>query len=476
MKQFTSFILFLFFLTCRTNKLTAQSPCDSTPANCTWNLVNPIFNTIYSIDKTNGTPIVYVQSGVQYHDVALAGEEKCKKADYCSDSDPNYNYQDTFKIYIYYPKHDYSDATGCKLPAFVYIHGGGTSDCNGIDNAGSDPESQGALTVCQEMAKRGFVTFRIEYRRGRELDILNTAYTSVQQESALYRGAQDIRGALRYIIYRQLYHNSQFSSDPYQIDYTKIFLGGNSAGAVLALAATYFQNSTGQFLINQVFPVVGATNISSVMGPVNNTIYKAPTSINYMQGVLGVCNMWGSLVVTPDAFNNPSQYLPYLEYTPPVISFAGKKDPVFNYISMPVYFSAGIGHEHYNSTSFCIPNPPYTLDQNPSLSAPDLYALGSKGIYDNILSPLSVPSELYLDCTMKHGITGNTDAYGYFGTLLTNVNDVYTYIVQRTAVFFQGAMTNTLGNRTKVVFEECQNNRNSCLSDSYGTSYTCPTE
>lgn len=487
----------------------AQSPCDSTPANCNWDLRAPLFDTVYEIDGEDMTiPIKYGNgTNADYHDVAFELEEDgCINGDGCSGNSENYD--DTLKMFVYYPKHDYSAATGCKLPVFIFAHAGGFSDCSRLA-----PES-GSATFCRYMAQRGFVVFSIEYRSGRLIDPLKKTsdifYNSVFQNAASYRTAQDLRGAIRYIIYRELNQGTDGINDPYRIDVTNIFLGGASAGAVAMQSASYYFQTSGQGMLNAVYPAQGS-NISTILGNINIDFYKGNDNLNYMQAVKGICNLWGSVNVPKSFFTggnfHPQDFFDSLPYKPPVIAFCGKEDKVFPYIGQRVYYSPYGGtssaHDFYNRTGYCLINPSYVLEGTPN--SIDMVNLGAYGFYDMVLKKLNIFSEVYIDCQMGHGLDGNdalcgtclydpdlfkkTDTVnhtcmpcGYqsnFGVPTANTSELtYNYIASRVATFFQAILSNTTGNVTKTSFFECENYRHSCGSDSYSNTScltNCPT-
>jgi hypothetical protein len=476
------------------------TPCDSTPANCNWDLRTPIFERVFEIDGDSLTvPIVYGNgTNANYHDVAFKLEEDgCINADACTGNAENY--PDTLKIFVYYPKHDYSATTGCKLPPFIFAHAGGFSDCNRLSSEG------GSATFCRYMAARGFVVFSIEYRSGRLIDQIpkvpppNTVfYNSVFQNSASYRAMQDIRGAIRYIIYRELNHGSGGINDAYRIDLTNIFLGGASAGAVAMLSASYYYQTSGQGMLNDAYPAQGS-NISTILGNINIDFYLGNDNLNYMQAVKGICNLWGSVNVPTDYFTgtpHPKDFFANLPYKPPVIGFCGRQDKVFNYNYQPVYYSpydiVNTTHNFYNRTAYCL-NPSYILEGTDDDNA-DIYNIGAAGFYNMVLQPLGIFSEIYLDCQMKHGLDGNDNCgtctsdpdpfkklyqstctiCGYksnFGVPTANTTELtYNYIASRVATFFQAILSKTTGNVSKTSFVECENYRHNCGNDSYSTT------
>jgi len=93
--------------------------------------------------------------------------------------------------------------------------------------------------LSREFAKRGYVTASINYRLGMISDDGNWtcnysdyacmfATDEAEWIRALYRGIQDTKGAIRYLVNRQ---------EEYRIDPDNIFLAGESAGGFIALGA-----------------------------------------------------------------------------------------------------------------------------------------------------------------------------------------------------------------------------------------------
>ncbi|GJM33771.1 MAG: hypothetical protein DHS20C18_27720 [Saprospiraceae bacterium] len=121
----------------------------------------------------------------------------------------------------------------CGRPLMVVIHGGafiaGSKEAGFLGRFRAD------------FAKRGYVTASINYRLGMfhtssnvhcnvpVWDCYNVADTS-EWFRAMYRGVQDAKGAIRYLINR---------ADEYHIDPENVFLAGESAGAVITLATAF---------------------------------------------------------------------------------------------------------------------------------------------------------------------------------------------------------------------------------------------
>ncbi len=116
-------------------------------------------------------------------------------------------------------------------PLALFIHGGAF--------LAGDKNDASIQSYCQNFAKRGYVTASVGYRLGFVSD--DTAHycnypnyscvfatDPLEWERAYFRGVQDVKGALRYLIN----HHAQ-----YRIDTANVFLVGESAGAFLALGA-----------------------------------------------------------------------------------------------------------------------------------------------------------------------------------------------------------------------------------------------
>ncbi|HRI22747.1 MAG TPA: hypothetical protein PLA68_17435, partial [Panacibacter sp.] len=267
----------------------------------------------------------------------------------------------SLKYDVYYPKnHRYDlEASGCPLPAFIFFHAGGFKEC-------TDKQLPLATTLCAEMAKRGFVAFSVEYRRGRVLDLIDNKYTSAQQQLAFYRAAQDVRGAIRSIIRKQQNHSTDFPNDPYQIDIDNVFIGGASAGAFAANIGAWYSTS----MVADVFPSVGTYTIEDVLGSINADYYYGNPSYNYHNKIKAVLNCWGGIQV-PYSFRGDEEDFFSSSLVTPVIAFHGKRDHTVWYdeqAKQKVKFSPS-GNAQYNSVSDCLDGKSFTL---PASSTPTL--------------------------------------------------------------------------------------------------------
>lgn len=105
-----------------------------------------------------------------------------------------------------------------KRPLIIYMHGGGFTDTN---QTKSFPH---ITMLCDSFARRGYVVASADYR----LD------TSISNR-AIINAMHDARAAVRFFKANALL---------YRIDTTRIFLGGESAGAINALSVNYIDQES----------------------------------------------------------------------------------------------------------------------------------------------------------------------------------------------------------------------------------------
>lgn len=151
----------------------------------------------------------------------------------------NFNHGlDTLSLDIYKPV--CSDTT-VQRPLMLFIHGGAFL-------AGSKSD-QSITRLCKEFAKRGYVTASINYRLGMVSD--NKAWScnypnyscifttdSAEWIRAAYRGIQDAKGALRFLIKHAQVH---------KIDPHNVFVAGESAGGFIALGVATLDTISEKF-------------------------------------------------------------------------------------------------------------------------------------------------------------------------------------------------------------------------------------
>ena len=136
------------------------------------------------------------------------------------------NYSDVYinnahTMDIYTPDGD----TEINRPVILYMHGGSFY--------GGDKTSVDCVDFCESMARRGYVTASVNYRLANIISFLTSNET--QYETVL-KAVSDIKSAIRYL--RKDFANG----NTYNIDPNTIFVGGYSAGAVIAIHLAYIDS------------------------------------------------------------------------------------------------------------------------------------------------------------------------------------------------------------------------------------------
>ena len=134
---------------------------------------------------------------------------------------------------IYSPKEDNEK----KRAAVIVAHGGA------FIGGAKDDTDQKSVAYCNSLAALGFVTASVEYRLGvtmsGEFNLMGIvvmgqtatlSIDSVDFARAVYRGVQDINAAVRYL---------RANATKYGIDPERIYVLGNSAGAILSIENIY---------------------------------------------------------------------------------------------------------------------------------------------------------------------------------------------------------------------------------------------
>jgi poly(3-hydroxybutyrate) depolymerase len=170
------------------------------------------------------------------------------------------------------------------FPLVVMIHGGSylTGDKDWLSPS------------CEVLQNSGFVVSSIDYRLGwREPGSFYDEMTTLAH--AAYRGMQDANAALRFLAAHAV---------EYGIDTNWIFLGGESAGASIALNGSYTTDDDIETNNPELAQKLGKLNTSG------NEYAKTYT-------IKGICNKWGAI---------SDSNLIYPGNAIPVISFHGVND------------------------------------------------------------------------------------------------------------------------------------------------------
>lgn len=175
-------------------------------------------------------------------------------------------------------------------PLILFIHGG--SFLFGDKNQVSE--------LCKFYNQKGFIAVSINYRLGWNFGTFNCDGDMPSLKKAAYRGIQDTHSALRFLV---------ANAKIYGIDTSKIFIGGVSAGGVLALQTGYLDKND----VNEYFP-----NFSKDFGEFNTSGNNLKNTFT----IKGVVNMWGGVLNLGIISKNEKI---------PIISFHGTNDTVVPY-------------------------------------------------------------------------------------------------------------------------------------------------
>jgi acetyl esterase/lipase len=139
-------------------------------------------------------------------------------------------------------KLDFYEPTGDilnKRPLIIYMHGGGFTDTN---QTKSFPH---IAMLCDSFAHRGYIVASLDYR----LD------TSISNR-AIINAMHDARAAVRFF---------KANASTYKVDTTRIFLGGESAGAINALSVNYI-DQVSELLYPPVAPYSTEGTVEGISG------------------------------------------------------------------------------------------------------------------------------------------------------------------------------------------------------------------
>lgn len=215
---------------------------------------------------------------------------------------------DELKFDFYKPEISYSTPS----PLAVFLHGGGF-------HAG-DKDDPKIVELCTRMAKSGFASAAIEYRTGIE------KYNESHFINVLLKAIYDAGDFMNYI---------KNNASEYDIDTSNIFMGGISAGAIVALHMTYWDKE-------EIISYLNEKGISLHLPDRIDTFFKPK----------GVLNCWGVLLDPKIMINN----------NVPIVSFHGEKDKIAPYKKghpmhipwLPKVYGSSMIHEEakkYNITS-----------------------------------------------------------------------------------------------------------------------------
>lgn len=239
----------------------------------------------------------------------------------------------TLRMDLYYP--NLTIDASPKRPFIMLFHGGGFSS--------GDKQSGDIKDLCIHLALRGFVCATVNYRIGHD-------FSEYGQYKARYRAIQDGNAALRYIVN---------NANTVRIDTSWLFVGGQSAGSLLALGMVYSDQNE----LDSISLLYNATATSVELG----NLYTSGNNLTNTYSIKGIFNNWGGVVKSEVDFNEML----------PTVAFHGELDTT-------VLIDAD--HSFAN----------YTLN-------------GSRAIHNNLIAK-NICSELTVDTTGEHGIFRNASS------------------------------------------------------------------
>ena len=182
------------------------------------------------------------------------------------------NYSDVYtdnehKMDIYTANGD----TATNRPVVLYMHGGSFT--------AGDKTTSDCVDFCESMAKRGYVAASLNYR----LSDFSFIFSNEIQYETVLKAVSDAKSAIRY------FRKDFAAVNTYGIDPNTIFVGGYSAGAVIAVHLAYIDSisdlPTTPINVQTIVNNVGGTN--GLEGDAGNYGYSSDLSgvISFAGGI-----------------------------------------------------------------------------------------------------------------------------------------------------------------------------------------------
>jgi para-nitrobenzyl esterase len=316
------------------------------------------------------------------------------------------NYSDVYpdnehEMDLYTPDND----TEINRPLILYMHGGSFY--------GGDKTMTDCIDFCTSMAKRGYVTASLNYRLSTVWDFL--ASQEKQYETVL-KAVADIKSAIRY--FRKDFANG----DTYGIDPNTIFIGGYSAGGVIAVHLAFIDN-----ISDLPTSPINVQNLVSVIG---GDLEGDAGNDGYSSEIQGVISLAGGI-------NNISWIDGNDE---PLVSIQGTSDVTVNYNCGPgtnnplVLDLCGSGEMHPRADDVGLLNDKLIFNGTDHLwaaygntNAKFVQALDFTSDFLFPLLPCNNPSVISEDNTSNKQLIRITDMLGRNASITTNTTLFYLY-------------------------------------------------
>ena len=155
------------------------------------------------------------QCGARYHDKIFPNVTVTSDVTYSTANNT------TLKLDIYEPTGD----TDTMRPLLIMAHGGSFV-------GGSKTDDPVVVAMCNTFAQRGYVCASINYRLGQ----LQQMVVAASAKDVVMKAISDGKSAIRF------FKKDAATANVYKIDPAKVFVGGNSAGAVLYAHVVYIDS------------------------------------------------------------------------------------------------------------------------------------------------------------------------------------------------------------------------------------------
>ena len=203
-------------------------------------------------------------------------------------------YNNAHEMDIYTPDGD----SETNRPIILYMHGGSFY--------AGDKGSVDCVDFCENMAKKGYVTASVNYRLANIISFLTSNETQYQ---TVIEAVFDVKAAIRY------FRKSFVNGNPYNIDPNTIFVGGYSAGAVIAIHLAYIDSISDL----PISPVNVQTIVNNVGGV--HVLDGDAGNFGYPSNVNGIISLAGGI--------NDLDWIDASDE--PLISIQGTSDLTINY-------------------------------------------------------------------------------------------------------------------------------------------------
>jgi hypothetical protein len=191
------------------------------------------------------------------------------------------NYSDVYNdnehtMDIYIPDGD----TEISRPVILYMHGGSFT--------AGDKSTSDCIDFCESFAKMGYVTASLNYRLA--TDIISFLTSNETQYETVLKAVSDAKAAVRYL--RKDFANG----NSYGIDPTAIFVGGYSAGAVIAIHQAYI-DSIIDLPSSKIDNNGSSFNVQSIVTNVGGSygIEGDAGNYGYLSNISGVISLAGGI-------------------------------------------------------------------------------------------------------------------------------------------------------------------------------------